>query len=108
VAGLDVGPPRPAVFGWECVPTVGLLLALLPGGVFLSMLTVLSHFITAAGLPRSLVVAWIAAFGLVSVLGALTSPGYAGLGVAVSLSATYAVLYVLVVLIARRAAVAGQ
>jgi len=108
VAGLVAGPLIPAVFGWEFEASVGILLALLPGVVFLSMLTVLSQFITAAGLPRSLVVAWIAAFGLVSVLGALTIPGYAGLGVAVSLSATYAVLYVLVVLIARRAAVAGQ
>lgn len=80
-------------FGAQFAPSADTLRLLLPGVVALGMLTVVSQFLGAAGIPLALVGAWAGALVLVALLGAILIPGAAASGAALALSLTYVCLF---------------
>ena len=64
------------------------------------MVSVLSQFVAAAGMPPSIVLAWAAALLVMLVLCAWLVPHAGAAGAAFSLSATYLVLLLMVLVVA--------
>ncbi len=89
-------------FGQRFAPAVEPLQFLLPGVVALGMLTVMSQFLGAVGLPVALVAAWAGALVLVVILGLALVPAAGASGAAISLSIAYVALLGAVVAIALR------
>jgi enterobacterial common antigen flippase len=105
VCGIAAAVARPfveAAFGNRFAPAATVLRLMLPGVVALGGSTVFSQFLAAVGVPRTLVVAWLAALVCVFALGRLLIPRHAGAGAAVALSGTYCLLLVLVSALAYR------
>jgi O-antigen/teichoic acid export membrane protein len=75
---------------------------MLPGVLALGTATVLSQFLAAIGVPRTLIVVWALALALVLGVGRLLIPHHAGAGAAVALSITYGALLLMVGLLVYR------
>lgn len=84
------------VFGPEFLPAVPALLWMLPGVFFLSMIIVLSQYLAASEFPPLLIGSWLLVLIIVLVLGWLLIPGLAGIGVAISFSAGYVLLFIMI------------
>ncbi len=90
------------LFGVAFLPAVPILRWMLPGAFLLGTTTVVQQYVAAGGLPRRLLA--ILALGLASgvALGLLLIPRYGGTGAAMSLSISYAVIFLLELALAHR------
>lgn len=98
VCGLTAILATPFVrvaFGARYAPAAGVLRIMLPGVFAIGTSTIVSQYLAAVGMPRSMVAIWGAAVVLVFVLGRLLIPAHAGAGAAAALSVTYGVVLVL-------------
>jgi O-antigen/teichoic acid export membrane protein len=89
---------RPAItliFGAAYEPAVDITLALLPGVFFLSVTTVISQFLSACGIPRMQVAAWIVGWIVQIVLSLVLLRFYGVLGLAWAQSACAGLVCVL-------------
>ena len=82
LAGLLARPVIRLLFGDAYEPAVGITIALLPGVFFLSVTSVVSQFLTALGIPRSQLMAWLIAWVLQIALSVLLTGTYGVLGLA--------------------------
>lgn len=105
---LAAAPLVRIAFGEEFEPAVPILRLMLPGVLAVGMTTVLSQYLAAIGLPRSLVAIWAAGFAMAFALGAVLVREHGGEGAAVALSITYGLLFVAMLLTARKHRAAGQ
>jgi O-antigen/teichoic acid export membrane protein len=82
------------IFGARFLPAVPILYWMLPGILFLSMISILSQYLAASGFPPLLVGVWLLALVIVLTMGCFLIPDLKGVGVALSFSAGYAWLFV--------------
>jgi antigen flippase len=90
----------PALFGVDFASAADALTLLLPGVVLLGMATVLSQFLAAIGFPSSLVIAWGIIAAVAVALSITLVPTLGATGAALSLSATYAIHFVVIAVLA--------
>jgi len=83
------------LFGEEFIPSVYVTYYLLPGVLFYSLITVLSQFIAADGMPYQIVIIWVIGLTTVLVLGYLYIPGQGAVGAALAQSIAYFVTFTL-------------
>ncbi len=88
LCALTVRPFVHLAFGEDFLPAVAVMWWMLPGVFAFSLISVVSKYLASTGFPRLQVVTWIAAFGLITVLGAVLIPRYSGVGAAMALSIT--------------------
>ncbi|MEM9139055.1 MAG: oligosaccharide flippase family protein [Pseudomonadota bacterium] len=91
----------PLVFGADYAPAIDLILAFLPAVLLMSLITVVSQYLSAGGFPWSQVATWVAVTTLHGGLSLWLVPDYGALGVivsfTVSVAAMLAALFVLAV-----------
>ncbi len=102
IAGALFKPFVRIAFGEQYLPACPIFYCMLPGVLALSVITILSQYIAAAGFPKMLVAIWLVSFAAVSVSGWLLIPVLSGMGAAVSLSIAYGLLLVMIFLLATR------
>jgi O-antigen/teichoic acid export membrane protein len=102
VLGVAARPLIELAFGTAFAPSANVLRGLLPGIVAIGVTTILSQHLAAVGLPRMLIVIWLAGLGMMLGLGRWLIPTHAGVGAAVALSATYCFVLVAIALLAYR------
>lgn len=90
------------VYGAEFTPAAAVLRWQLPGVVAIGATAVVSQYLAAHGLPRTLIGAWVAGLVALVVLGFTLVPDHAGSGAAAALSASYVLVLCLVLLLAWR------
>jgi O-antigen/teichoic acid export membrane protein len=95
VVGAIAEPLIALAYGAAFAGSVAQLRLMLPGVVFFGMLSVLSQFIAAVGMPLSIVWAWAAGFVAIVVLCGWLVPLAGAAGAALAVSITYLVLLVL-------------
>jgi O-antigen/teichoic acid export membrane protein len=81
-------------FGLRFAPAAPVLRAMLPGVLFLGIMSVVSQYLAASGFPISVVLAWIGAVAVSGLLGRTLVASYGAFGAAATLSATYALLLI--------------
>ena len=96
------GPLIRLLYGPDFDPAASVLRIMLPGIACLGVVSVLSQYLGAEGLPRILVWVWAGAAALLGSISLLLVPDHAGAGAAAALSLTYAALLVAIVVVARR------
>jgi O-antigen/teichoic acid export membrane protein len=96
VAAFAAGPVISFVFGADFEPAARILRWMLPGVVAFGVLTVLSQFLAALGMPKALVGIWGLAAAVALVLGRFLIAPYHAVGAAATLSITYGLTLVLV------------
>lgn len=84
------------IFGAEFVPAFPILIRMLPGIFFLSMITVLSQYLAASGFPPLVIGSWLLVLVIVLVVGWFLIPKMAGIGVAIAFSTGYTLLFILI------------
>lgn len=99
VLALITDPVIGTVFGEDFVPAARVLNWMLPGVFFLSMITVLSQYLSASGIPNLQVYSWGVALIVMIAANASLVPEYGALGAAASFSISHFVLMVLLVLL---------
>jgi O-antigen/teichoic acid export membrane protein len=87
LAGLLARPVIRLLFGDAYEPAVGITLALLPGVFFLSVSSVVSQLLTAVGIPRSQLMAWLVGLAVQIALSVALVGTYGVLGLAWTQSA---------------------
>jgi len=106
VVALAAEPFLRIVFGPRFLATVPILRWMLPSAFFLGLTSVQSQYLAARGFPVSLVGLWIGGSVMAVGLGRVLIPSGSGIGAAMALSATHAVMFAgvlaLSVLAARR------
>jgi O-antigen/teichoic acid export membrane protein len=102
IVAVAASPVVRIVFGSGFEPAVRILRWMLPGVVALGATSIVSQYLAAIGFPRSLLAAWGAALGLMVVLGYFLIRSHGASGAAVALSATYCLLFVLILGLAWR------
>lgn len=103
LAAAVISPPVvPVVFGRAFAGSTVVFLWFLPGVFFLGLISVLSQYVAAVGLPWSLVWAWAGAGVLVMAVSLILVPRLGAAGAAAALSATYAFLFVAILSLAFR------
>lgn len=83
-------------FGVEYLPAVTTLKLALPAAFFLGLISVISQFLAALGIPWQLLAAWVGAVGTVIGLSSVLTPRFASAGASASLSITYALTFLAV------------
>ncbi|HVV99217.1 MAG TPA: polysaccharide biosynthesis C-terminal domain-containing protein, partial [Planctomycetaceae bacterium] len=78
-----------------------IVFCLLPACCFLSLTSVLSQYLAAIGFPRSLLGVWTFGLGVMVASGLMFIPAFGGVGAGISLSLTYAAVFVLELYIVR-------
>ncbi len=102
VTAIVAGPAIRLLYGPSFAPAATVLRIMLPGVVCLGAASVLSQFLSAEGLPRTLIAVWGVVLALLSSTSLLLIPDHAGAGAAAALSIAYAALLVGVVAVVRR------
>jgi O-antigen/teichoic acid export membrane protein len=102
LAAIAAGPFIVLLYGPSFAPATPVLLFALPGVVLLSAATIVSQYLAAIGLPRSLLLIWAMALALVVSLNSLLVPPFGAVGAAAALSTTYLALLVMVAALAFR------
>lgn len=90
------------VFGAEYLPSVDIMIWMLPGIFCYGLISIISQYLASVGFPTALVAAWVAALATTICGDLWLIPNFGGRGAAMSLSASYAILLVLVFLLAWR------
>jgi O-antigen/teichoic acid export membrane protein len=100
--GLVGEPIIKLVFGLQFAPAYEQLLWLLPGIFCLSLITIISQYLAAIGIPSFLLFIWGVALILEMVLAYYFIPRFGGIGAMASLSASYLFVLCSLWLMARR------
>jgi O-antigen/teichoic acid export membrane protein len=95
IAALLVPWVMPLVFGQAYQHAVLLTEAMLPSVFIVSMVTVLSQYLAAEGYPWRQVMAWLAGFAVQAGLSYWLAGDHGGLGVAISLTVSSGLVFVL-------------
>jgi O-antigen/teichoic acid export membrane protein len=90
----------PAVFGESFTPAVRILWWMLPGVFAFSLTTIVSQYLAAHGIPPANVWAWLGGLVFLLASGSQLIPRWGVLGAAVSLSLTYVLMVITIVLLA--------
>jgi O-antigen/teichoic acid export membrane protein len=69
---------------------------LLPGAFFAGVTSVLSQYAAASGFPKSVAIVWVSGLALAVAASMVLVPLFAAAGAAIALSATQAVIFVLI------------
>ncbi len=85
LAAIVIPFALPLVFGADFAAAVPLTLALLPTVLLVTLITVISQYLSSEGFPRGQVVAWIAGFLVQAVLAFALAARYGGFGIAIAL-----------------------
>lgn len=101
-SALLIKPFIHLAFGERYLPAVPIFYCLLPGIFALSLATILSQYIAAAGFPKMLVAVWLLDFIVVSGLSWFLVPVYSGVGAAIALSVAYGILLLMIFLLSLR------
>jgi O-antigen/teichoic acid export membrane protein len=99
LTALLAGPLIGWLFGARFEPAAWVTVLVMPAAFFIGMVSVLSQYLAAGGYPRELILIWGAALALVVLVSTLLVPRLGANGAAVSLSTTY-LLVLLAVLLA--------
>lgn len=102
ITAVAAEPVIRLLYGANFEPAATVLRIMLPGVVCLGVANVLSQYLGAEGLPRSLVAVWVAAVLLLAGASLALVPGHAGVGAAAALSITYATVLAGIVGVALR------
>jgi O-antigen/teichoic acid export membrane protein len=86
----------PWLFGPHYVPAVKMLVWMLPGIFFLSLITVLSQYLAAIGLPWSLPGAWLGGVVILAATGIPLIDRYGATGASISISLTYFIVLMMI------------
>lgn len=108
VTAIVAEPVIRLLYGPAFSPAATVLRIMLPGVACLGVVNVLSQYLSAEGIPRTLVGIWSAAAAAVAGLSLVLVPGHAGAGAAAALSVTYGGVLVAVLLLARRRRSSGE
>jgi enterobacterial common antigen flippase len=100
ITALAAEPVIRLLYGASFTPAATVLRIMLPGVLFLGVANVISQYLGAEGLPRTLVGVWVAALVLLGATSLAFVPSHAGAGAAAALSITYAALLVGIVAVA--------
>jgi O-antigen/teichoic acid export membrane protein len=93
LAGALCDPLIPWVFGGSFRSAIAVMYALLPGVFFLSLISILSQYLAATGMPWSLLVPWLLGLTASIALSRILIPLHGAEGAAASLSIAYAVVF---------------
>jgi antigen flippase len=96
IAAAACAPLLPYLFGASFAPAVGIFYWLVPSAFFIGMTSILSQYLAALGLPRSLLAVWAAATAVVLVVSLWLIPRGGAVGAAQALSLACAFLFVAV------------
>jgi len=107
LTAIVAGPLIRVLYAPAFVPAADVLRIMLPGVACLGIVNVLSQYLAAEGIPRTLVSIWAGAAALVAILSLLLVPSHAGAGAAAALSVTYGGVLIAVLVLARRRRPAG-
>jgi O-antigen/teichoic acid export membrane protein len=94
IAAAACAPLLPYVFGMSFKPSVAIFYWLVPSAFFYGITSIVSQYLAALGLPRSLLAVWAAATALLIVAGLWLIPQGGALGAAQALSLACAFLFV--------------
>ena len=89
-------------FGARYLPAVAVFWRMLPGAFFFGMITIISQYIAAIGMPGELIAAWLVAFIIMMGGSWVLIPLYAGQGAAISLSLAYFILFGMILFLAKK------
>ena len=92
----------PAIFGESFTPAVGILWWMLPGVFAFSLATIVSQYLAVHGIPPANVWTWLGGLVFLLASGSHLIPRWGVLGAAVSLSFTYVLMAITIVLLALR------
>ncbi len=92
----------PTLFGEAFAPAVRVLWWMLPGVFFLSLANIVSQYLATKGIPFANVWAWLAGLFFLLVTSSFLIPHWGALGAAVSLTTTYILLAITLILLAYR------
>lgn len=101
LSAILVKPLIQFVFGVRFLPAVGMFWWMLPGAFFMGIITIVSQYIAAIGMPKILIFIWVLAFIVILCSSLVLIPRYAGQGAAMALSVTYFVLAVMLLGLAK-------
>lgn len=93
LAAAGCAPLLPYVFGASFAPSVGIFYWLLPSAFFYGLTGIVSQYLAALGLPRSLLAVWAVATALIVAAGLWLIPNGGAVGAAQALSLACAVLF---------------
>jgi antigen flippase len=96
IAAAACAPLLLYVFGVSFAPSVGIFYWLVPSAFFFGMTSIVSQYLAALGLPRSLLAVWAAATAVIVGAGAWLIPPGGAVGAAQALSLACAFLFVAV------------
>ena len=108
VTAIVAEPLITRVFGLRFEPASLVTALIMPAAFFIGIVSVLSQYLAAGGFPREMIAIWSAALVVVVAGSSLLVPRLGANGAAVSLSGTYFLVLVLMLLAARRLAVRQQ
>jgi O-antigen/teichoic acid export membrane protein len=94
ITAIAAEPMIRLLYGASFEPAATVLRIMLPGVICLGIANVVSQYLGAEGLPRSLVGVWVGATLVLGVVSLALVPHHAGAGAAAALSITYAILLV--------------
>jgi enterobacterial common antigen flippase len=101
LAAILVKPFIRLAFGVDFLPAVNIFYWMLPGAFFLGLITIVSQYISAIGLPRLIVIIWFITFIIMMGSSCFLIPRYTGEGAAMALSAAYFILFGMIGLLAK-------
>lgn len=92
----------PTLFGEAFVPAVRVLWWMLPGVFFLSLANIVSQYLATKGIPLANVWAWLGGLVFLLATSSYLIPRWGALGAAASLSITYVLLAITLIMLAYR------
>lgn len=101
-AALLADPLIPMVFGQDFKASVTVFRVMLPGIFALSLISVVSQYLAAHGIPWALIASWVVGLILVAGISWRYIPAYGASAVAIAMSVAYGVVLVFLVLLAIR------
>jgi antigen flippase len=107
VTGFAAAWIVPALFGEEFAPAVQVLWWMLPGVFALSLASIVSQYLATKGTPLSNVWIWLGGSLVLLAAGSELIPRWGAVGAAASLSVTYVLITVSLILLATRHSLSG-
>lgn len=108
ITAIVAEPLITRVFGVRFEPAALVTALIIPAAFFIGIVSVLSQYLAAGGFPREMIAIWAVALVVVVTGSSLLVPRLGANGAAVSLSGTYLLVLVMMMLAARRLALRQQ
>jgi len=90
------------VYGKAFLPSVSMMIWLMPGAFCLGATSILSQYLSSTGFPISQVVIWFMSFIIIVVLSGFLIPQLFGAGAAIAQSATYVLTFIMMFILSIR------